>query len=183
MATPLLALLMWSSLAGHAHADDSGVVGRSVTLSVAASTGAQLLRSTQKGAGVHVGPASATSELSGIFEVVYVDTPANRGVLVMPAPWDRNTGVLASYRNSAAPAGPSPVKKATIRNGSVAKLTAASVGGLDLSTPPGPGGVVTIFTRRQRGRRLDASHVLALRASRTAAGCSTRSSRAATGSR
>jgi hypothetical protein len=45
-----------------------------------------------------VGPASAASELSGAFEVVYVDTPASRGVVAMPAPWTRNTGLVATLR-------------------------------------------------------------------------------------
>ncbi len=120
-ARSLLVLLVLTGMAGRVRADDTGAAGRTLVLSVAASSGRQALRSTQKAPGIHVGPASAASELSGTFEVVYVDTPANRAVLAMPSPWASNTGAVATYRNAAAPAGPSPVKTAKIRSGAIAK--------------------------------------------------------------
>jgi hypothetical protein len=133
------------AVAAMARAADVGVVGQGVTVSVT-PTGKALVKSTQKGAGVQFGPGSASSELSGSLELWYVDTPGNRGTLPMPSPWTANTGATAVYKNSQAPAGPSPVKSASLKTGKVAKVQAASTGGLSVATPPGPGGVVTVLT-------------------------------------
>jgi hypothetical protein len=132
-------------LAATAHAADVGVVGQGVTVSVT-PTGKALVKSTQKGAGVQFGPSSAASELSGALELWYVDSPSNRGTLPMPSPWTANTGSSATYKNSQAPNGPSPVKSASLKAGKVAKVQAASTGGLSIAAAPGPGGVVTILT-------------------------------------
>jgi hypothetical protein len=144
------ALVLCLVAAGGARAADAGVVGTSVTVSRSAS-GKQVLKSLQRGAGVAFGPASAASELAGRFELFYVDVPANRATLDLPAPWASNTGLVATYRNPQAPDGPSPVKVAQVKAGTLAKLTAASIGRLDLTAPPGAGGVLTVLTITNAG--------------------------------
>ncbi len=133
------------------HAADAGVEGRTVAIKVHPSTGKQKLKSLQRGAGVSAGPGSAASELSGSLEIWYVDVPDNRGTLPLPAPWQRHTGTTAKFRNAAAPGGATPVKSALVRTGSSAKVIAAGTGGLDISAPPGPGGVFTMLTVHNAG--------------------------------
>ena len=64
--------------AAAATAADVGTIGSRLAITSTLSTGKQSLTSTQKGPGVAFGPASAASELSGRFDVYYVDTPNNR---------------------------------------------------------------------------------------------------------
>ncbi|MEW6272694.1 MAG: hypothetical protein AB1689_25740 [Thermodesulfobacteriota bacterium] len=64
----------------------------------------------------------------------------------MPAPWAKVGAKSATYRNRLAPGGPSPVKSASLQYGKLARVTASALGGLDISTPPGPGGVMTVLT-------------------------------------
>ncbi|MCW5889977.1 MAG: hypothetical protein KIT14_05435 [bacterium] len=126
-------------------AGDAGVTGQSVSIS-RTTTGRQLVKSLQKGAGIQFGPSSGASELSGRLEIWYADQPANKGVLAMPAPWFGNSGSVATYKNGLAPNGPSPVKAATIKQGKLAKLLGAGLGGLDIGAAPGSGGVYTVLT-------------------------------------
>jgi len=130
---------------------DVGVLGSRVAITSTASTGKQSLTSTQKGPGVAFGPASAASEMSGRFDVYYVDTPGNRAMLPLPAPWQSVDARTAKFLNKFAPAGGTGVKTASVRAGSTAKVTAKSTGGLNLSLPPGPGGVITVFTVENGG--------------------------------
>ena len=130
---------------GAAIGADFGVIGKSAVLS-SSSSGKQSLKSLQKGNGVRFGPSSAASELRGRLEIYYVDAPNNRSYLPMPAPWDINTGALARFRNTDAPGGPSGVKSGLLRVDKLAKITAKSVGGIDLSTPPGAGGVMSVLS-------------------------------------
>jgi hypothetical protein len=132
-------------------AADQGVVGRSVSISVRTGGVSPKLRSSQSGAGCQFGPSAPLADLSGQFEVFYFGAPNNRGTLPLPAPWTSNSGVVAQYKNAAAPAGPSPVKSAKVTNGSSAKLSARGLGGLDVSSAPGAGGVVTVFTVQNAG--------------------------------
>ena len=149
---PRLALTFaWLALAAMpAAAADVGVVGRNVKITIGAS-GKQSLRSLQKDPAVQFGPGSAASELSARLEVFYADAPTNRATLLMPSPWIANTGVVARFKNAAAPAGPTPVKTATVKKGGVAKVTAKGAGGIDLSAPPGSGGVVAMLTVHNAG--------------------------------
>jgi hypothetical protein len=55
-------------------AQDVGVGGRSLKLTVS-SSGRQTLKSLQRDDGLHFGPASAASDLSGSLELWYGDTP------------------------------------------------------------------------------------------------------------
>ncbi|HEY8515334.1 MAG TPA: hypothetical protein VIS07_07465 [Candidatus Binatia bacterium] len=147
---PLLALLA-AVAATPAHAADAGVVGTRLAITSNASNGKSTLASTQRGAGVSFGPASAASELSGSLEVYYVDTPTNRIVLPLPSPWDKVDARTAKFLNKFAPAGPTGVRTATVRAGTMAKVAAKTAGGLDLTQPPGPGGVMSILTVHNAG--------------------------------
>ncbi len=151
VGTALLCLVVSALLAAPLSAADLGVEGRNLSIKVDPASGRQSLRSQQRGGGINAGPGAAAAEVSGSFELYYVDAPANRGTLPLPAPWSRHTGSVAKFRNSLAPAGPSPVKVALVRTGNAAKIVAAGVGGLDISTPPGAGGVITIFTVQNAG--------------------------------
>jgi len=127
-------------------ATDVGVVGTRLALSHNTKTGRQTVTSVQKDADVHVGAAPGAFDLSAALEIYYVDTPANDGSLLMPSPFASTNVKTAKYRNTLAPGGPSPVKSALIQYGKLARVTASGLGGLDLSTPPGPGGIVTVLT-------------------------------------
>src|SRR5581483_1142610 len=159
-------------------AHDAGVAGQRVVASVAG--GKQQLRSTQKDPAIEFGPGSAASELSGAFQLYYVDSPSNRATLALPAPWLANTGVLASFSNRLAPAGPTAVRSARVQRGKLADLNAKGVGGLDLSSPPGAGGVATIFTIQNAG---DGSTHRLCTLYRAASGSTVQHKRTATGNK
>ena len=129
-----------------ARASDVGVVGPNTTLKSDTLTGTQRLKSLQKGPDVHLGSQPTPAQLSGKLELYFVDTPANKGVLSLPAPWASTSATTAKFKNLQAPAGPTTVKTAVIRNGVVAKVSAKGLGGLDLSSPPGPNGVMAVLT-------------------------------------
>lgn len=133
-------------LPGTARAADVGVIGSRLAITSTASTGKQSLSSTQKGPGVAFGPSSAASEVSGSFQVYYVDAPSNRGALPLPAPWSSVDARTAKFLNKLAPAGPTGARTASVRAGSMAKVSAKSTGGLDLTQVPGPNGVIAVFT-------------------------------------
>ena len=128
------------------YATDVGVVGTRLAISKSNTTGKQTITSVQKDPDIHVGAAPGPFDLSAELEVYYVDTPSNAGTLPMPAPFASTNAKTAKFKNTLAPAGPSVVKSATINYGKLAKVTASGLGGLDLSTPPGPGGIVTVLT-------------------------------------
>src|SRR5262245_10457128 len=96
----VVAAFLSSPRAARSH--DVGVAGQRVVASVGA-TGKKQLKSTQKDPAVHFGPGSAASELSGTFELYFVDSPANRSTLPLPSPWLSNTGIVASFSNRLAP--------------------------------------------------------------------------------
>jgi len=132
-------------------ASDVGVLGSAVSLSSVTITGKQKLKSVQKGGNVHVGATTTPANLSGQLEIYYVDAPANKAVLAIPAPWTSVSPTVARYKNSLAPAGPTPVRTAVISTGRVAKVTGKGLGGLDIATPPGAGGVITVLTVQNAG--------------------------------
>lgn len=128
-----------------AMASDSPVAGRSLTIRTDSAKGTARLDSRQVGGGVHYGGKQDPALLSGDFEVSYVDG-ANAGSFDLPSPWYSNTGKSARFKNSSAPDGPSPVKSASVNAGREARVQARGLGGLDISAPPGPGGILTKFT-------------------------------------
>jgi len=127
------------------------LLGSAVSLSSVTITGKQKLKSVQKGGNVHVGATTTPANLSGQLEIYYVDAPANKAVLAIPAPWTSVSPTVARYKNSLAPAGPTPVRTAVISTGRVAKVTGKGLGGLDIATPPGAGGVITVLTVQNAG--------------------------------
>mgnify|MGYP000526250311 CR=1 FL=1 len=141
----LAALALWLS-PQLATASDVGVPGTSLSLQRKLFSGTQRLKSVQKSPDVHLGPAAAPAQLSGRLEIFYVDTPSNKGVLLVPAPWTTVKPSQVKYKNTIAPAGPTAVNAATVTAGKQAQISAKGLGGLDLSQAPGAGGIVTIFT-------------------------------------
>ncbi len=127
-------------------ATDVGVLGARLALQLNTRTGRASVVSVQRGGDVHVGAAPAPADLSGRLEVYYVDAPGNASVLPMPAPWATTNAKSAKYVNRFAPGGPSPVKNAMVQFGKLGRVMARDLGGIDLTTPPGPGGVVTVLT-------------------------------------
>ena len=150
------------ALPSAAHAADVGVAGSRLAITSTASTGKQSLSSTQKGAGVDFGAASAASEISGSFDVYYVDTPANRASLPLPAPWSSVDTRTAKFLNKLAPGGATGVKTASVPQG------VDRQGEREEHRRPRPHGAARPERRdfciddRQRGRRQHASHVHAL---------------------
>ena len=138
--------IAFAGAAAPARATDAGVAGSRLSITTNASTGKQSLSSTQKGVGIAFGAASAASEMSGSFTVYYVDQPSRRGTLALPSPWSSVDAAMAKFQNRLAPAGPTGVRTASVRKDKVAKVSAKSAGGLDLSQPPGPGGVISVLT-------------------------------------
>lgn len=127
-------------------ATDVGVNARSLSIKSNTNSGAQRLKSVQKDPLIHFGPAAAPAQLSGQLEVFYVDTPSNKGTLPMPSPWYATNATTVKYKNTLAPAGPSLVKTARIKNAKVATVSTKGLGGLNITTLPGAGGIVTVFT-------------------------------------
>ncbi len=134
-----------------APAADVGVVGTRLAITSNARTGKASLLFSAKGPGIAFGPASAASEVSGSLVAYYVDAPANRASLALPAPWSGVDARVARFQNKLAPAGPTAVRNATIRAGKMARVMAKGTGGIDLSQPPGPGGVLTVLTIENAG--------------------------------
>jgi hypothetical protein len=129
-----------------ASADDVPVIGTKAQISINNLSGKAKVTSVQKDPGIHYGAGgNDPAMLDASFEAYYVDAPTNRATLPMPAPWFLNNGITARFKNNLAPAGPTPVKAATLKAGRLAKLSTKALGGIDVSTAPGPGGVVTIF--------------------------------------
>jgi hypothetical protein len=141
-----LAVIAAVGIAAPLHADDEAVLGNKLQISVGLVSGKVKLSSIQKGLGVHFGGGTNPGLLSATFEAYYVDTPSNRSVLSIPAPWTSIKGVTAKFQNKLAPSGPTVVKNASIKYASRASLSAVGLGGISIATPPGPGGVLTIFS-------------------------------------
>ena len=99
---------------------------------------------------VNKGPAGALTNLSGSFDIAYIDAPGSaRGAFVMPSPWYLNTDSRAKYLNRDAPLG-GGVKIGGFKQAQNVRVSARSMGDgqqLDIvSGPPGPSGVLAIAT-------------------------------------
>ena len=132
-------------MGGAAWGHDSGVIGKGL-VAKANTNGKQLLKSNQKDANVDFGAAGGAAALSGSLRAYYVDAPGNAATLFLPSPWLSLSASTAKFKNALAPAGPTPVKTASLKAGKAAKLLAKGLGGLDIAMPPGPNGVFVIFT-------------------------------------
>ena len=129
-----IALLGWLWVTT-AMASDVGVIGRSAVFQSNTTTSTQKAKSLQRDPNIHLGAAATPAQLSGQFEVYFVDTPTNKGVLPVPAPWAVVSPAVAKFKNSLAPAGPTPVKSVSIKAGKIAKVSASGLGGAEgLST-------------------------------------------------
>jgi hypothetical protein len=140
------AVILTAALSPSVYAVDVGVPGKSLVINVSTVLGKSKLTSVQRGAGIAVGAAGNPAALSGSLQVYYVDDTANGNVLAIPSPWLTNTGVVARFKNSFAPAGPTVVRASTVRSGRIARVVSKGLGGMSIATPPGSGGVITIFT-------------------------------------
>src|SRR5690606_12052125 len=76
-------------------ATDVGVRGRSLSLGERVSSGRATVKSLQKDADVHLGATAAPAQLSGRLDVYFVDSPQNKAVLPLPAPWASSTPKVA----------------------------------------------------------------------------------------
>src|SRR5581483_3405886 len=133
-------------LAADSQATDVGVTASRLVVGADTVRNKFTIDSTRKHGDVHLGAIAGPGDLSGELEVYYVDAPANRGVLPIPAPWAKTTPSSAEFVNTLAPLGPSAVKLALVKPGKMVKVSARALGGLDISQPPGAGGVVIAFT-------------------------------------
>jgi hypothetical protein len=115
------------------------------------NSGKETLKSNQKDLNIAYGGIAGGTNLSGTLEVYYADTPSNLGTVTMPPPWASNNGTVAKYKNSLAPGGPSLVKSATVATAKIAKVSSKGLGGLNLASAPGPGGIITILTIASAG--------------------------------
>ena len=121
------------------------VAGKSLTAK-RTSSGKQSVKSTQSDPAVDYGGATGGTTLTGRLDVYYADTPTNRAILEMPPPWVSNNGLRARFANKSAPAGPTPVKSATVATARSVTVSSAGLAGLDISTAPGANGVITVFS-------------------------------------
>src|SRR5262245_21979961 len=97
-------------------ADDVPVIGTKTSISVSTASGKAKVTSVQKSPGIHYGTGGVNPALlDATFEAYYVDTPANRSTLPLPAPWLTNTGVTARFKNNLAPAGSTAVKAGLVK--------------------------------------------------------------------
>jgi hypothetical protein len=119
-------------------------VGKKLIVKTSTSSGKSKLISLQEGA-INFGVAGDPALLSGTLEVSYVDAGNQYGALSLPSPWDSNSGTVAKFKNSLAPGGTSEVKAAIV-TGTKAKVVAKGLGGLDITSPPEGGGIMTILT-------------------------------------
>lgn len=129
-----------------ARSADIGAVGVRLVVKVDNVSGKAKLISQQRGAALSTGAGGNPAVLQGNLQVYYVDDPANSAALAMPAPWLRNSGKVARFTNKLSPAGPTAVRAAMLRSGGIAKVVARGLGGLDISVPPGSGGVIVVYT-------------------------------------
>ena len=136
-------------LVGDAVADDQPVAGKKLLLKLNES-GKQHVLSVQRDENIHNGGAANIATMSGTLEIYYNDNPSNKATLQIPAPWESNNGKVIKYKNKIAPAGPSPVKVAVVKNGELAKVISKSLGGLTIAAP-GPGGMTTVLIINNNG--------------------------------
>jgi hypothetical protein len=99
---------------------------------------------------IQKGPAGTTADVSGTFDILYIDTPGSaQGAFVIPAPWYLNEPVHAKFLNADAPGGPSQARKVGVKAEKLARFGSRGLGdtsAIDISNPPGPNGVLAILT-------------------------------------
>jgi hypothetical protein len=97
-------------------------------------------------ADVHAGAEGDSALVAGTLELFYADSPSNAAGLDMPAPWASNDARGAVFQIKQAPLGPSPVKLAKVVEAGQILVVAKGLGGFDLSSAPGAGGVLAVMT-------------------------------------
>jgi hypothetical protein len=99
---------------------------------------------------IQKGAAGSTSQISGTFDVLYIDTPGSvQGAFVMPAPWYVNIDGKATFVNTSAPSGPSEARRVGVKNEKLAKFGSRGLGDtsdINITNPPGPSGVLAILS-------------------------------------
>ncbi|HWP65342.1 MAG TPA: hypothetical protein VNO26_05460 [Candidatus Limnocylindria bacterium] len=149
---PLLATaaLAMASLAEAANID-CGVGGKAKIFDRLSSVGtAKILYRSAKLPCVQKGPGGLPSQVSGTFDILYVDAPGSvQGAFVMPAPWTFNEERHAKFLNTASPGGPSQARKVGVKAEKLARFGSRGLGdtgSIDITNPPGPGGVLAILS-------------------------------------
>ena len=108
---------------------------------------------------IQKGVAGSGAQISGTFDILYVDQPGSvQGAFVMPAPWSLNTDTLAKFLNTAAPSGPTRARKVGIKATKLARFGSRGLGDsgtIDITNPPGPGGVSPETILRDCGAAAD----------------------------
>src|SRR5262245_56770903 len=127
MRSPRLAiamtLLVNASLAAAATID-CGVSGKATVFDRSASSGTAKInyRSTALPC-IQKGPAGSTGQISGEFDILYIDTPGSaQGAFVMPEPWFINTDTRAKFLNTSAPSGPTTARKVGVKAEKLARF-------------------------------------------------------------
>lgn len=145
--TGMLAFAVSLGIAIPAIAVDSPILGKKLQIiDTTPKNGKSKAVFIAKDAGVTKGAAGDPSLLDGQLEFFYVDTPANGSVMSLPSPiWDKNTDKIARYKNVTAPVG-GEAKVVVVKPGKIAKVVAKDKGTIDISSPPGAGGVIAALT-------------------------------------
>jgi hypothetical protein len=147
---PGVAVLLTASLAGAA-TFDCGAGGKAKIFDRLQSVGTARInyRSTAVPC-IQKGPAGTTSQISGTFDILYLDTPGSaQGAFIMPAPWFLNDSTRARYLNKDAPSGPGEARLVGVKAEKLARFGSRGLGDtteIDISSPPGPGGVLAILS-------------------------------------
>lgn len=131
-----------------ANSADIGVDGLRLIMKIDTINGKAKLLSLQRSAAITAGSGGNPAIVAGNLQVYYADDPGNSSSLDLPSPWLRNNGTVARFTNKLSPAGPTAVRAATIRSGAMVKVGARGLGGIDLSAPPGSGGVIVVYTHQ-----------------------------------
>ena len=127
-------------------AADIGVTIKKMTVvDKTALNGSSKLVIKSKDAAVVSGPSGDPADVSGMVRVFYTDDPGNASTLGLPFPWLKNTDKVVKYQNKLAPAGASLVRNGVVKPGKGYTISAKGKGSLDISTPPGPGGVTVVL--------------------------------------
>lgn len=145
--TGFLALALSLAVAIPAIAADSPVLGKKLVITdTTPKNGKSKAVFIVKDAGVAKGAAGDPALLDGSLQFFYVDSPANESTMLLPlGDWDKNTDQIARYKNVTAPVG-GEAKVALVKPGKVAKVVAKDKGTIDISSPPGAGGVIAALT-------------------------------------
>ncbi len=147
MTTAILALCLSFALTVPAMAADVQILGKKLQIiDTTPKNGKSKAVFVAKDSLIVKGAAGDPGLLDGSFRFFYVDTPANGSDMDLSlGSWDKNTDAIARYKNVTAPVG-GDVKVAVIKPNKVLKVVAKDKGAVDISSPPGSGGVVVVVT-------------------------------------